>query len=131
MKSTLYGTTVNGGTDDYGTVFKIDAKAGTETVLHSFTGGTDGYDPEASLINVKGVLYGTTYRGGPNGGGTVFKVNPKNGAEKVLYSFCAQASCADGDGPVAGLIDVNGTLYGTTDVGGAYGQGTVFKIKLR
>jgi uncharacterized repeat protein (TIGR03803 family) len=131
VKGALYGTTVNGGTDDYGTVFKVDSKTGAETVSHSFTGGADGYDPEANLINVKGTLYGTTYRGGPNGGGTVFKINPKNGAEKVLYSFCGQASCADGDGPLAGLIDVNGALYGTTEAGGAYNQGTVFKIKLR
>ena len=130
VKGTLYGTTVNGGANDYGTLFTINPKTGAETVLHSFAGGTDGYDPEAPLINVNGTLYGTTYAGGVNGGGTVFKINRTTGAEKVLYSFCGQAGCADGDGPLAGLIDVNGILYGTTIGGGADGQGTVFKIKL-
>ena len=131
VKGTLYGTTVNGGANDYGTVFAIDPKTGAETVLHSFAGGTDGYDPEAPLINVNGTLYGTTYAGGVNSGGTVFKINRTTGAEKVVYSFCGQAGCADGASPLAGLIDVNGLLYGTTLGGGAHGQGTVFKIKLR
>lgn len=131
LKGNLYGTTYTGGANDYGTVFKVDSKTGAEAVLHSFSGGTDGYDPEAGLINVKGTLYGTTYAGGVNGGGIVFTVKPKTGAEKVLYSFCGQTGCSDGDAPLAGLVLVNGTLYGTTFAGGAYGQGTVFKIKLR
>ena len=105
------------------------AQAATESVVYSFqNNGTDGTIPQASLINVGGTLYGTTWGGGANGGGTVFKVKPTTGAETVVYSFCSQASCTDGRYPDAGLINVNGTLYGTTQNGGAYGNGTVFAV---
>jgi len=136
----LYGTTSTGGTGSCkdgpfvgcGTVFKI-TKAGAETVLYSFKGGpSDGFYPYAGLIDVEGTLYGTTLLGGTgaceSGCGTVFQIT-KKGVETVLYSFKL-----DGDGaqPIGGLIDVGGTLYGTTQYGGAascpYGCGTVFKI---
>jgi uncharacterized repeat protein (TIGR03803 family) len=108
------------------------ADAASETVVYSFKkSDKDGHQPSAGLIYVSGTLYGTTSEGGANGDGTVFMLNPKTGAEKVLYSFCSQASCADGSGPEAGLIDVNGTLYGTTPQGGANGGGTVFGIDLK
>lgn len=131
IKGTLYGTTTSGGVNNDGTVFRIDPGKGVEKLLYSFGGGTDGVQPYAALINVKGTLYGTTQSGGAYNGGTVFSVSKKSGAEKVVYSFCSQASCADGYGPVAGVIDVGGSLYGMTNGGGAHGAGTVFKVKLR
>ena len=142
VNGTLYGTTSYGGTGcppsenatGCGTVFKITT-SGTETVLYSFTGGSDGYDPQAALTDVNGTLYGTTVLGGctPScaGWGTVFKVTT-SGTENVLYSF---AGAPDGGNPQAGLTNVNGTLFGTTSAGGSYrycsggdGCGTVFKI---
>ncbi len=130
---TLYGTTYDGGANSYGTVFSVEPTTGAETVVYSFcsqggTNCTDGDYPYAGLINVGGTLYGTTYNGGANGYGTVFSVNPTTGAETVVYSFCSQKSCTDGDYPYAGLIDVGGTLYGTTYDGGANGYGTVFSV---
>jgi len=128
----LYGATPGGGTQHAGTVFTLDPSTGAEAVLYSF--GNGGADAWASLIDVKGTLYGTTCCGGANvNGGTVFAINPKTGAEKVVYSFCSQENCADGAGPLASLIDVNGTLYGTTANGGAQcvdvgGCGTVFSV---
>ncbi len=131
----LYGTTEQGGTYDLGTVFSVGPATGAETVLHSFGSGTDAAVAGTGLIEVGGTLYGTTYAGGQNcknygipGCGTVFSVDPKSGAESVLYSFCSQKNCADGSEPSAGQIDANGTLYGTTSSGGAYGGGTVFAI---
>jgi len=121
----FYGTTVNGGTDDDGTVFKL-ASDGTETVLHIFTGGgNDGFTPFDALIRDKaGNLYGTTANGGPRGFGTAFKLAP-DGAETVLCGFAAK----DGAYPVAGLIqDKAGNLYGTTLRGGTDGNGILFKI---
>jgi uncharacterized repeat protein (TIGR03803 family) len=139
VNGTLYGTTSEGGganCQDYcGTVFALDATTGAETVLHSFGSGTDGGYPEAGLIDMKGTLYGTTAFGGANcnrrydGCGTVFSVNPTTGTETVLHSFCSRKKCADGAYPFAGLIDVNGTLYGTTVGGGTYGNGTVFALR--
>jgi uncharacterized repeat protein (TIGR03803 family) len=124
----LYGTTPLGGAAGEGTVFSLDPKTGTETVLHSFSNGTDGAYPYASLIDVKGTLYGTTSIGGTYGGGTAFAIDPKTGTETVLHSF---GNGKDGAAPVAGLIDVKGTLYGTTALGGRFQGGTVFALDPR
>jgi uncharacterized repeat protein (TIGR03803 family) len=120
----LYGTATGGGTSWKGVVFKL-APSGAETVLHNFTGGSDGEDPEGQLVMDKlGNLYGTTNSGGPSNAGTVFEVS--KGKEKVLYAFTGGA---DGGSPVAGLtFDKAGNLYGTTTAGGASGNGAVFKL---
>jgi|HubBroStandDraft_6_1064221.scaffolds.fasta_scaffold213792_1 uncharacterized repeat protein (TIGR03803 family) len=120
----LYGTTEAGGASGAGTVFKVD-KSGTHTVLYSFTGGSDGANPYVGVIrDAAGNLYGTTANGGAAGLGTVFKLT-KTGKEKVLHSF---AGGSDGCYPYGGLLrDAAGNLYGTTEVCGASGVGTVFK----
>jgi uncharacterized repeat protein (TIGR03803 family) len=122
----LYGTTSGGGTSGYGALFRLD-KAGNETVLYSFTGGTDGRDPEnCGLVHDSaGNLYGTTEFGGDSDNdGTVFELDP-SGKETVLHVFTK----TEGTRPVAGVIrDAAGNLYGTTTEGGAFGWGTVFKI---
>jgi len=125
----LYGTTYGGGAYGKGTVFEL-SPSGAETVLHSFcarTGCSDGSHPRADLVmDTAGNLYGTTYYGGTNSVGTVFKLSP-NGTETVLHSFAANGS--DGTHPYAGLVtDTMGNLYGTTYSGGANGYGTVFKV---
>ncbi|HEX4157587.1 MAG TPA: choice-of-anchor tandem repeat GloVer-containing protein [Rhizomicrobium sp.] len=124
----LYGTTSAGGTNKAGSVFSLDPNSGSEQVLHAFGSGTDGAFPEAGLIAVNGTLYGTTQKGGANGNGTVFSLDPGTGTEQVVYSFCSQLKCADGQYPLASLTDVNGTLYGTTQRGGSRGKGTVFTL---
>ncbi|MGB8907724.1 MAG: choice-of-anchor tandem repeat GloVer-containing protein [Candidatus Cybelea sp.] len=130
----LYGTTEFGGANGKGTVFAITT-SGKETVLYSFGSGSgDGEYPRAGLINVRGTLYGTTSRGGSgscgsrifHGCGTVFAMTT-SGKETVLHSFKGKGH-RDGNGPVAGLLNVNGTLYGTTAGGGANGEGTIFLI---
>jgi uncharacterized repeat protein (TIGR03803 family) len=133
VNGTLYGTTSVGGANSCrssnqgcGTVFSI-TPSGMETVLYSFKGGmSDGGVPEAGLLNVNGTMYGTTYNGGLYGGGTVFSITPA-GSETVIHSFNRPGS-GDGAAPQADLIDVNGTLYGTTVGGGEYGDGTVFSL---
>jgi uncharacterized repeat protein (TIGR03803 family) len=130
----LYGTTLSGGTsgtNSAGTIFKI-TPGGTLTTLYSFcsqTNCTDGADPYAGLVQASnGDLYGTTYFGGTNGQGTVFKIT-QGGTPTTLYSFCSQSGCTDGADPYAGLVQAaNGDFYGTTVYGGADGFGTVFKI---
>lgn len=133
VNGTLYGTTVGGGIYGDGTVFAFDQKAGTEKVLYSFCIKgefcADGDQPWAHLIAVKGTLYGTTVYGGDTGCsggcGTVYSLNPNTGKEKVVYSFLGGE---DGRDPIAGLTDVNGTLYGTTDAGGSSDFGTAFAL---
>ena len=121
----FYGTTVLGGASNEGTVFKI-TPAGVETVIYSFTGGSDGGQPQAALIQgIDGDFYGTTIGGGASGQGTVFKIT-SSGFESALHSFTGGA---DGGVPQAALIQgVDGNLYGTTSVGGAGGEGALFKI---
>jgi uncharacterized repeat protein (TIGR03803 family) len=121
VKGLLYGTTYKGGMHGDGAVFALDPNTGVETVLHSFGNGSDGQAPLAGLIDVKGTLYGTTYGGGAFGQGTVFALDAGTGAEKVLYSFCSQAGCSDGRNPAGGLINVKGTLYGTTILSNDFG----------
>jgi uncharacterized repeat protein (TIGR03803 family) len=123
----LYGTTSSGGAVNAGTVFKINPVSGAESVLHSFAGNPDGAVPVAGLMGLKGTLYGTTMRGGATnfGDGTIFEINPANGAESVIYTF---QGGADGLYPEAALINLQGTLYGTTYQGGGANSGTVFQI---
>jgi uncharacterized repeat protein (TIGR03803 family) len=97
--------------------------------MHSFSGGDDGEMLWGSLLlDPKGNVYGTTYYGGVNGGGTVFELTPGTGgkwSEKTLWSF----NGPDGNAPTAGLIfDISGNLYGTTGLGGAYASGAAFKL---
>jgi uncharacterized repeat protein (TIGR03803 family) len=122
----LYGTTVSGGANEAGTVFKM-TPSGTLTTLHSFAGEpTDGAYPWAGLVlGTNGIFYGTTLEGGANGRGTVFSITSA-GVVTILYSFCG---CGDGTLPEAPLIQAtNGTFYGTTSSGGANDSGTVFSI---
>lgn len=135
VKGTLYGTTGGGGASGNGTVFRIST-AGAEKVLYSFANLPDGAYPAAALIDVKGKLYGTTAAGGSSycgvtppsgdGCGIVFRIST-TGTEKVLYRF---EGGSDGAFPYAGLTNLNGTLYGTTDDNGGYyvGNGVVFSI---
>jgi len=90
--------------------------------------GTDGQNPQAGLIaDAAGNLYGTASQGGSSGDGTVFEVAHGSGAITVLANFDANGS--DGTNPNSGLvIDSAGNLYGTTEDGGADGEGTVFEV---
>ena len=94
--------------------------------LYSFAGSNDGAAPQANLIHdAAGNLYGTTQSGGANNAGTVFKLT-SNGDESILHSF---GGSGDGQNPLAGLvINSSGDLFGTTQLGGAAGQGTVFQV---
>jgi uncharacterized repeat protein (TIGR03803 family) len=125
---TLYGTTLYGGQFGYGTVFSV-TPAGVEKVIHSFGGPGvgDGGFPYGGLLAIGGTLYGTTEHGGAHDYGTVFSVTPA-GVETVLYSFQG-AVASDGAYPYGSLLNVSGTLYGTTEQGGASGYGTVFAVK--
>jgi uncharacterized repeat protein (TIGR03803 family) len=138
LGSSLYGTTAGGGATGYGTVFKVDLKSKTQTVLYSFpvSGAVNGGTPLAGVISdAAGNLYGTTHFGGyePScqdppvycSGGVVFQL-AKSGSESVLYAF---KEGADGANPDAGLLrDAVGNFYGTTSADGAGNAGTVIKL---
>jgi uncharacterized repeat protein (TIGR03803 family) len=117
----FYGTTYSGGDSNAGTVFRISPSA-SFTNLWSFTGGSDGANPEAGLAQgTDGDFYGTTARGATSNAGSVFRISP-SGTLTTLYSF---SGGSDGTAPWAGLLQgSDGNFYGTT----AGGTGTVFRI---
>jgi uncharacterized repeat protein (TIGR03803 family) len=127
----FYGTTELGGASDGGTVFQMTPD-GTVTVLHAFTGGTDGAHPLAALIQATdGNFYGTTFQGPGtgcygNGCGTVFTMTP-DGTVTVLHAFDGGA---DGSFPAAALIQAtDGNFYGTTK-GDPSHASTIFRMTL-
>ncbi len=125
-KGNLYGTALGGGSFGTGTVFKL-ATNGKVTVLHAFSGDAlDGTSPYGTLItDGAGNFYGTTYGGGADSGGTIFKLAP-DGTETILHSFAAKT---DGGLPYAGVIrDGAGNLYGTTPQYGPNSAGTVYRL---
>ena len=105
----------------------LAARAGTLTVVHNFTGGSDGGSPvDGLMMNAKGTLFGTTSAGGTAALGAVFQMSGR-GTQKVLHSF---QGGADGATPNGGVIDdAKGTLFGTTTAGGAAGAGTVYSLR--
>jgi uncharacterized repeat protein (TIGR03803 family) len=125
----LYGTTETGGGGGgstcsntsvpvgCGTIFSVST-SGTEKVLYSFTGGTDGAYPDGGLIDVNGTLFGMAQQGGSgcgSGCGTIFSLGTSNSFRSV-YKF--QGPPNDGAFPWGNLTNVKGVLYGTTDLGG-------------
>jgi uncharacterized repeat protein (TIGR03803 family) len=136
-----YGTTVNGGAFGFGTVFELKRLSGgkfQETVLYSFTGGSDGKNPYGGVIfDGAGNLYGTTVSGGSggvcsgDGCGVVFELTNSGGnwTETVLYNFTGGN---DGSGPGGGVVfDKSGNLYGTTPDGGQFSVGVVYELSLQ
>ncbi|MEN9390749.1 MAG: hypothetical protein RL017_46 [Pseudomonadota bacterium] len=124
----LYGTTVTGGDSGNGVVFKITPQ-GQETILHKFEQNqTDGVSPRSGLIQgMDGAFYGTTFGGGKDNSGVVFKITPQ-GQETILHTF--KENQIDVQYPHAALTqDSKGNLYGTSFGGGKYGFGTIYKIK--
>lgn len=133
----LYGTTSQGGGGQCipgcGIVFELSPAAGggwTETVLHSFAGGTDGATPYSGVIlDRRGDLYGATSAGGAHGSGMVYRLTPDGAggwSEQILHNF---AGAPDGATPYAApVFDRAGNLYGTTYEGGTAGEGTVYEL---
>ena len=123
----FYGTAAYsiGRTSSRGTVFRMDADGAAEFVA-AFTSGAEGALPNGTLVEAQdGTLFGTTAIGGLYDGGAVFTLN-RSGDYAVIHSFAGGS--ADGWGPTGLILGRNGNFYGTTAFGGAFGQGTVFRM---
>ena len=129
----LYRTTEEGGTASNGTVFGINTIGTGFTNLHSFAAvsktspytNSEGTEPFAGVIISGGMLYGTAQYGGVYGKGTVFALNTNGTGFTNLHSFTGGT---DGATPLAGVVLLGPTLYGTAFLGGLYGAGTVFAL---
>jgi len=130
----LYGTTYYAGSQDLGAVYELSPSAHgwTETVLHSFVGGTDGSGPISTLVfDAAGSMYGTTSEGGDPGCGcgTIFRLRPTAGGswtERVVYRF---AGPPDGAFAYNGMVaDGGGNFFGTTVHGGTGNDGAAYEF---
>jgi len=127
----LYGATSVGGSGASGvgggTLFAVNAATGAEKTLFAFDGTAHGGNPYGGVIHVGGILYGTTVNGGSLNAGAVFAYNVSTGKETTLYNFTGRE---DGANPQSALIDVGGTLYGTSSAGdgGISPFGAVFAV---
>lgn len=126
----LYGVAASGGEYGVGTEFSFDPASNTVATLHSFNGTAVGSATNSGLIGFNGVLLGTSAKGGPTGGGEVFRIRRATGMATLLHAFTGAADSAmphaqaDGAAPHAGLINVGGDFYGTT--AGPFG-GTIYR----
>ena len=133
----LYGTTLTGGENNRGTIYRVST-SGQMTTLYAFPAlgafstqgvatNTTGANPRAALLlGADGNFYGTAYQGGANGYGTVFRMTPA-GAVTVLHAFTGPS--VDGAFPLGGVVqDAAGTLYGTTESGGALNRGSAWRL---
>jgi len=125
----LYGACARGGTTEGGTVWKVNRTTGAFTLLHTFTGHpTDGTWPLAGVIQAPdGYLYGTTYTGGANGGGVLFKTDPASGATTTVYSFPWHGGDALLPWSML-LVGSDGLFYGTTIFGAPTDRGTIYSV---
>ncbi len=115
------------GTGPFGTVFRLST-ASRPVLVHTFLGDPDGDGSKELWAGTDGNLYGTTSQFGPNGAGTVFRLDPSSGALTTLHGFAG----SDGGEPEAGLIQgTDGNFYGSTYAGGAFGAGTLFRMDLK
>src|SRR4030095_11981594 len=129
----FWGTTTNSYGSTLGAIYKFDPVTLEKTNVYQFTGvdsGTEGTLPESTLLETSdGKLIGTTRRGGANGAGTVFKIDPLSGELTNLAEFTSREGVAKGREPSGGVIaDPAGNLWGTTRWGGAPGYGTIYKL---
>ncbi len=132
----FYGTTQSGGTANNGTVFMLSSDGTTVKILHSFSDGSvpnDGIEPVVNAGLVQGSdgnFYGVTQFGGLAGDGTIFKITPQ-GAVTILHGI-GDGSVNDEGAMSTSLIQgTDGNFYGTTEFGGTYGDGTIFKMTPR
>lgn len=148
LGSRLFGTAEYGGSAGNGTVFALNTNGTGFTTVHSFPAGGEesifgnytnigGIRPNGGVVLSGNTLYGTAIGGGRFARGTVFKVNTDGSGFTTLHNFTRAdyhpdlnpfSSNSDGVNPVAGLVLSGDTLYGTTEAGGYFGQGTVFKV---
>jgi uncharacterized repeat protein (TIGR03803 family) len=138
---TLYGTTTTGGSGGRGTIFSIQTNGFGFTVLHHFSAtdpitgaSTDGAAPCATLTLSENVLYGTASSGGTHANGTIYSLRTDGTQFKTLYSFTplnpSNGTNSDGAFPIASLLLVGNSLYGTTFSGGPGSAGTIFRLPI-
>ena len=124
----LYGMTYLGGVNNDGAIFRVETNGANFSLLHSFSGPSDGRLPYGDLLTVGDRFYGMTGAGGSNSGqGTLFSIGTNGTGYQVLHNF--RGALGDGGLPRGSLLELDGVLYGTTTDGGSNSnRGIVFRI---
>jgi len=122
----LYGVMNGGGISNNGTLYKLSTNGGGFTVIHHFAGGSEGSSPAGRVVVSGNTIYGVTYYGGINNGGTIYRVNTDGSNFSILRRLGSVAG--DGTVPFSGMLLSGSTLYGTTAGGGTSDRGVVYKI---
>jgi uncharacterized repeat protein (TIGR03803 family) len=124
--TTLYGTTINGGDNDYGAIFKVDTNGNNFAVFHYFAGSpVDGAWAYGGLLLSGTTLYGVAEGGGSNSAGVLFRINTDGTGYAVLRHFDA----ATGSWPEPALVLAGNKLFGTAVGGGLQDYGAIFQVK--
>ncbi len=131
--NTIYGTTSEGGTHGFGTIFSVNIGGTGFSNLYNFTNGADGASPSGGLVQIGNGLYGTTTYGGVNGNGTIFGIYANGAGFSVLHAFSemdTNLANSDGANPECTLAALNNRLYGTAIYGGVFGAGSVYSVAI-
>ena len=130
ISNVLYGTTAMGGGHSSGAIYSLQTNQVFESLIHPFTGGSDGSSPKNGLLSSGNTLFGVTPYGGNQSSGTIFSINSDGNDYAILYNFTTSSSGTNIDGalPHSDLILFGSTLYGTTYYGGNQGNGVVFAM---
>jgi uncharacterized repeat protein (TIGR03803 family) len=126
-QNVLYGASETGG-GAYGSIFSVDPKTGQVTTVYGFDGGADGAYPRTSLIEVNGVLWGTTAGGGSENAGTIFSFDPATEKESAAYAFLTPS---EENSPSGELLYNKGTLYGVAGDRNTSNNGSVFSFDIK
>ncbi|HSH17043.1 MAG TPA: choice-of-anchor tandem repeat GloVer-containing protein, partial [Verrucomicrobiae bacterium] len=127
--SVLYGTTWAGGTENLGTIFKLNTDGSDFATVKSFAHSRQGVNPQGGLVLAGSRLYGTTQNSADIDLGTVYGLNTGGGGFEVLHSFQGSATSAtDGAAPQSGLALADGVFFGTTPQGGESNEGTIYRF---
>src|SRR6202012_3566293 len=117
--------TSSGGASGFGTLFRVSTNGAAYHTLYTFTGGSAGRMPYGGLTAAGTNLYGTTMYGGTNNAGNIFRISTNGVGYADLYEF---SGGNDGTWPMAGLLLLTNTLYGTAALGGSNDEGTIFAL---
>lgn len=122
----LYGITSRGGDSNVGVIYKLDTDGNNFSLMHEFSGGTDGEIPWGDIFIDGSYLYGTALNGGSYSKGVVYRINLDGSGYNLLHAF--EGGDSDGSFPYGGIYVESGYVYGTTNDGGDNNKGAVFKM---
>ena len=123
----VYGVTTYGGNNDFGVIYRVEPDGTNFSRQYNFS-STSGKYPRGPMIKIGNILYGVTQMGGNNEGGVVFAYDADADSYQKLRQFTSSINNTVEQAPTGPLLNLNGVLYGTTELGGSFSKGSLYKI---